>query len=183
MDKIENEIWKDVVGFEGAYQVSSFGRVKSLDRIVKRPPKGDLPLKGKYIKPLMEKKGYFAVGLINHSIKHQRKIHRLVATMFIDNPMNYPQVNHKDGNKTNNNIDNLEWCNNSMNIQHAYDNGLKKARNSENNLSAKLTNEQVINIRKWYSEGIYTKRQLSDIMNVTFTSISGIVRFKSWKYV
>ena len=96
---LENkEIWKDCKGYEGKYQVSNFGRVWNVNN-------------QKYLKPWISKGGYYLVNLMskNGKIKHEL-IHRLVAIAFIDNPCNYPQVNHKDEDKTNNCVDNLEWC-------------------------------------------------------------------------
>ena len=91
------EVWKDVSGFEGLYQVSNFGRVKSLlkDRIMKRTIRPD---------------GYLSVSLHKDGKQKSFLVHRLVASAYIGNPDNYPQINHKDENKTNNCVSNLEWC-------------------------------------------------------------------------
>lgn len=124
------EIWKDIDGYEGIYQVSNIGRVKSLDRIKPHNTAkcGYIEIKGKMLKPMETYKGYLCVDL-RDGFKNVRKtipIHRLVAFAFINNPKpeEYNQVNHIDGNKKNNKIENLEWCNNSMNQLHAYKNGL-----------------------------------------------------------
>lgn len=109
------EIWKDIEGFEG-YQVSNIGRVRSLDRdILIQTPQGTIyksRKKGHILTPSKDKDGYLQVGLY-HS-KHG-KIHRLVATAFIENPNGYKCVNHKDENKQNNRVDNLEWCTKTYN--------------------------------------------------------------------
>ena len=109
------EIWKDCKGYEGKYQVSNFGRVWNVNN-------------QKYLKPWISKGGYYLVNLMskNGKIKHEL-IHRLVAIAFIDNPCNYPQVNHKDEDKTNNCVDNLEWCSRQQNVLHSYKLGLRKS--------------------------------------------------------
>ena len=104
------EQWKPIIGYEGLYEVSNFGNVRSLDRIVKRW-KGYSTKKGKIIIPFYEsKKGYYQVTLIKDGKKKHYRVHRLVASAFLENPFNYTDVNHKDENKTNNHVDNLEWC-------------------------------------------------------------------------
>ena len=104
------EIWKDIEGYEGLYQVSNLGNVKSLNyRQTKRE---------KILKSVNDKDGYLFVSLCKNSVIKHYSIHRLVADVFIDNPNNYPQVNHKDENKTNNNVDNLEWCSPKYNTNY-----------------------------------------------------------------
>jgi hypothetical protein len=109
------EVWKDIEGFESIYQVSNLGRVRSLDRYVKayNANKGcitDYFRRGKTLKQQKVLGGYNAVQLLEHSRKHPKFVHRLVAEAFIQNPDNLPEVNHKDENKQNNRADNLEWC-------------------------------------------------------------------------
>ena len=122
----EEEIWKDVIGYEGYYKASNLGRVKSLDRI-SNSNGGEFIKKEKMLKPSVNK-GYLQVHLWGDSIKEVKKIHRIVAIAFIENNENKPQINHKDGNKENNHVNNLEWCSNSENQKHAYANGLKDAK-------------------------------------------------------
>ena len=119
-----NEVWKDIEDFEGLYQVSNFGRVKSLERTRKGIKNSNCFLAGRILKNKHNNKGYCFVGLCkNKKITYVRP-HRLVAEYFILNPDNKPQVNHIDGNKDNNRIDNLEWMTNAENMQHALANGL-----------------------------------------------------------
>lgn len=99
------EIWVDIKGYEGLYQVSNLGRVKSLERIDSLGHKR----KEKIFKP-QKNKGYLRVSLWKDGKGKKYSIHRLVAIAFIPNPDNLPEVNHKDENKFNNNVDNLEWC-------------------------------------------------------------------------
>ena len=106
----QNEIWKDIEGYEGAYQVSNRGRVKSLN--YNRSGKEGILKLGK------DKDGYLQVVLCKNSKLKTVKIHRLVAQTFINNPNNLPEVNHKDENKENNCADNLEWCDRKYNMNY-----------------------------------------------------------------
>lgn len=124
IESLPNEEWSNVVGWEGLYQVSNLGRVKSLSkRIVYKDGRV-------YIHPsrIMKNQkistGYRSVMFYGASGKKQYYVHRLVAETFIPNPNNLGDVNHKDGCKTNNILSNLEWCSRSDNIKHAYKNGL-----------------------------------------------------------
>lgn len=119
------EIWKDIKGYEGLYQVSNLGNIKSLEKIQVFPNGGLNIRKEKALKPNKMSNGYLNVRLYNSKQKGYG-IHRLVAQAFIPNPNNYSQVNHIDGNKQNNFVDNLEWCDASYNQKHAIQTGLKK---------------------------------------------------------
>lgn len=114
------EIWKDIKGYEGYYQVSNFGNVRSLDRF-----DGVHDRKGTKIKPNLKQNGYLQVGLRKHNKRKWFGIHRLVATHFLRNPNNKPQVNHIDCNKQNNNVSNLEWVTGKENQEHAVKHGLR----------------------------------------------------------
>lgn len=111
---MKNEIWKDIEGYEGMYQVSSYGRVRSLARIAKRERDGysyDIPLRERFLKPRKDSKGYLRVRLSSgHRNFKDVFIHQLVAIAFISNPNRYAIVNHKDENPKNNHVSNLEWC-------------------------------------------------------------------------
>lgn len=122
------EVWKDIPGFEGKYQISSFGRVKSVDRIIPHKTHGTWHIKERILKPHLNgpsKSKYPTVHL--HTGKGNMTclaVHRLVAEAFIPNVNNLPQVNHIDGNKCNNRADNLEWVTGQDNVTHAWTNGL-----------------------------------------------------------
>ena len=121
------EVWKDIKNFPN-YQVSNYGKIKSKERITNVGIKNikQIKRKEKILKPLKITKGYLGIRLYNEKVKGKTfKIHRLVAETFIPNPNNYKQINHIDGNKENNKVSNLEWCDRSYNIKHAYDTGLR----------------------------------------------------------
>lgn len=115
------EIWKDINGYEGYYQISNQGNVRSVDRF-----DGVHDRKGTIIKPNLKQNGYLQVGLRTHNKRKWIGVHRLVAIHFIENPDNKPQVNHIDGNKQNNTINNLEWVTAKENQNHATKIGLRK---------------------------------------------------------
>ena len=115
------EIWKDVKDYEGLYQVSNKGKIKSLRRkttfVYKRG--GQHTISEKYIKLFKNKYGYLKCYLYKSGKREIFQLHRIVAEAFIPNPDNLPQVNHKDENKSNNNINNLEWCTNKYNAEYS----------------------------------------------------------------
>lgn len=138
------EIWRDIKDFENAYQISNYGRVKSLGN--KSNHKGEIILKQSNIL------GYSCVGLQKNNKAKMFKVHRLVTEAFISNHNNYPQVNHINGIKTDNNVNNLEWCNAKQNCQHAFKIGLRKSKKGIDNPRSKKVyqidplNNKTINI-------------------------------------
>lgn len=120
------ELWKPVIGFEGLYEVSNFGNVRSLER--NGTIKG-----GRMMAKVLDNYGYYMCKLRNKNIIKMPKIHRLVAQSFIPNPDNKPQVNHINGDKLDNRVENLEWVTSRENIMHAVDNGLINVLGNTNN--------------------------------------------------
>ena len=119
--KEKTEIWKDIQGYEGSYQVSSLGRIRSL------PRKNHLTYS--FMRPFYNENGYKCISLYKNNIKHNFYIHRLVASTFLPNPKNLSQVNHKDYRRGNNYVDNLEWISMRENIAYSYCNSPKKPVN------------------------------------------------------
>lgn len=137
--KLNNEIWRDIFNYEGCYQVSNFGRVKSLERFTND---------GHHIleKILSQSftKGYLKVGLSKNGKCKTIYVHKLVADAFIPNPNNLPEINHKDENKENNMVDNLERCTYYYNIH--YGSAIERGRNKQ--LNSKKTSKSVVKIGK-----------------------------------
>lgn len=145
------EIYKDIRGYEGMYQISNFGNVYSVRReyITSNNKVG---ITGGYILSKKKRKdGYVSVTLCNGGKMKSFNIHRLVASNFIENPENKPVVNHIDGDKSNNCVSNLEWVTISENTKHAYDNNLSNFRDNI------LNNLYEINKETMYSEIIFKK--------------------------
>lgn len=166
------EEWKDIEGYEGYYQVSNYGRVKSL----KRNYLGhDIVHQEIILKPWLASRGYFYVNL---SGTHHC-IHRLVSKAFISNLDNKPQVNHINGVKTDNRPENLEWCNASDNLIHAYKIGSRPQIGEKHHFS-KLNSFQVRVILRCF--GLPTD-YLSGIFNVSISTIIRIRARKTWKHI
>lgn len=117
-DICKQEIWKDINGYKGLYQVSNLGRVKSLDRYIKQGNR-TIKFKSKILKQRLERNGYLRVTLYKNATPKQISVHRLVAETFINNPNNLPQVNHIDKNREHNYVTNLEWCTSLYNLQYS----------------------------------------------------------------
>lgn len=152
---IKIEVWKDIKGYEGLYQVSNLGRVKSFDVYIKVGIKNaETALhKGRILKPMKNRQGYMRVELCKGGERKAIFVHRLVASVFIENPENKVCVNHIDGDKQNNCVENLEWCTYSENMQHAFDTGLKRCKyGKEHHNHSEVTQYDLQGnfIRLWY---------------------------------
>lgn len=121
----DSENYKPIKGYEGLYEVSNFGNIRSVTRKYEVFSKrGGLQTRTRYgriIKPRLQNSGYKIVWLSKNGIVKAYTVHRIVANTFIENPKNLYCVNHKDGDKTNNKVSNLEWCSSSENLIHAYE--------------------------------------------------------------
>ncbi|HRF69797.1 MAG TPA: NUMOD4 domain-containing protein [Candidatus Pelethenecus sp.] len=162
------EVWKDTVGYEGLYLVSNLGKVYSLRR-------------NKVYKEFIEKNGYNRISVIKNGVRKKELVHRLVAKTFIPNPQGKLCVNHKDNNRSNNKVDNLEWVTQKENIQHAVAQKRFKGRFiiGESNPLSKLTVSDVLQIRK----SKLTQKKLASLFNVSQTTISDIKIRDTWKHV
>ena len=127
------EVWKDIKDYEGLYQVSNFGNVRSFKNLNGR----GLVNTPHNLKPQYGRHNYYAVHLTKDKLYKNALIHRLVAETFIPNSDKLPQVNHIDGNKYNNHVNNLEWCTCKYNIRHAHDLGLHKKYFGKDNPNSK----------------------------------------------
>lgn len=168
--------WKPIPEFIDFYEVSDTGKVRSL-------PRNGTIKKAKILKPDINiTTGYHQVKLCKNGFKKVYKIHRLVAKTFIENPNNKPEVNHKDGKKGNNRVDNLEWCTKSENSIHAVKNHLTNPQTGERCSWSKLTQKQVEEIRKKYKPFEYSLYKLAKEYGVTHMTIYAIILGKSWRY-
>ena len=158
------------------FEISNYGRLKNVH--------------SQHIyKPNVLNSGYYSVrtSLGNRENKIHILIHKAVAYTFLLNPNNLPEVNHKDGNKTNNHVDNLEWCTSHENQQHKYDIGLinKEVISGENNHSAKLTAKDVGYIREHCIRGSreYGVHAMARKFSVSHPTILSLLNYKTWSFV
>lgn len=132
------------------------------------------------LKPQLDKYGYHVVNIYVNKKMKTEKIHRIVASCYIDNPENKPCVNHINGDKTDNRVENLEWCTVQENTIHSWNNKLSKARKGEKSNLAKLNRSQVDEIRSLYKTKEFTHQELSDRYNISRSQIGNIVNNKRW---
>jgi len=178
---MEEEIWKDVVGYEGYYKISSFGNLMSCDRKVQSKNNSYALKKGK-IKKCAITNCYKLAMLSKYNSEKGFSVHRLVAIAFIPNPKNKPEVNHKDGNKLNNHFLNLEWCTRSENAIHSYANNLQVGRAGSLHHFAKINESDIIEIIRFHKSGI-SKNDIGIKFNLSIGSIRRIVNRTTWRHV
>lgn len=169
--KLDNdEVWKEIRGYEGIYEISNKGVVRRMSYNLSKGVTYD---------------GYPLVILTRAGKRSTKTIHRLVAEAFIDNPENKPAVNHKDGVKSNNALDNLEWATYSENTLHALRTGLKDKswQDGEKNCSSKLTVEQVLDIREKCKTMKVAKVHRDFYPEMHYNTIYGIKIRRLWKTI
>lgn len=169
------ERWLFVSGTDDMYEVSNHGRVRSWVRKNGLPGKRDKPL---MLKTPTNSKGYVIVGISGLSVG----VHRLVAKAFIPNPCHYKTVNHKNGIKDDNHVDNLEWASIQQNIRHACKNNLRGDLSGSNNGQAKLTEGEIPLIRNMIGVGI-SHGKIAKKFGVSRALISRISRGLAWSHV
>ena len=162
------EIWKDIPNYEGMYQVSNLGRVKSLKFGKER-----------VLKPILNGRGYYHINLYKGGKTIINTIHRLVMLSFVGE--SELEINHKNGIKSDNRLENLEYCSRSENIQHAYDTGLKAGRKGENHHNSKLTRACAERIK--YGHQGMTQRAIAEIYGINQAQVSVIRSGKTWKHI
>lgn len=178
---LKDEVWIDIKGWEKYYQVSNYGRVKSKERSFKIFKGYTRFTKSRILKEHING-DYLDARLTDNGITKGYRCHRLVALNFIPNPNNKPFVNHIDHNPKNNHVSNLEWCTHQENIDHMMAAGRHNCHRGAVVNTAKLNEEDVINIIKLRSDG-YLLADIAKKYNVTKTTISLIVNRKSWKHL
>jgi len=162
------EIWKDIPNYEGMYQVSNLGRVKSLKFGKERT-----------LKPGLDGSGYCHIVLCKGGVQKDKYIHRLVLLTFVGE--SELQVNHKNGVKTDNRLENLEYCTRSENAQHAFDTGLNIGRRGEKNSNSKLTRAFAERIK--YGHQGMTQKDIAEIYGIARSLVSDIRLGKLWKHI
>jgi hypothetical protein len=168
-----NEVWKDVVGWEGFYKVSNNGKILSLAKNVR-------------MKTHINGRGYECFLFTKNGKRINVRVHQVVAKAFLPNQNSYPEVNHVDGNKKNNLVENLEWCTRDYNLRHAVNNNLFKGRNSgEINGQSKLKKSQVRYIKKALREKPHygIQAELAKKFNVSPATIFCIKCGKAWDHI
>lgn len=174
------EVWKDVVGFEGLYEVSDLGRVRRIGKAARSGNgRGGGVVLGRILKGQTTRFGYIQVFLWKDGKQNPRQVHRLVADAFIEPRAPGFEPNHKDGNKTNNVPSNLEWLTRSDNMIHAYAIGLRKPADlpcGEDHHGVKLTDLQVREIRRLFKPRVYGGPRLAREFGVNHHTIYSIVK-------
>jgi len=173
---MNKEIWKDINGYEGLYQISNLGRVKSLNKLKGKNTK----TKEIIMNPSINKKGYKCIVLCKNSKQKHFRVHRLVAQSFIPNSENKKIVNHIDCNKINNHESNLEWVTHKENEIHAKANGLKP--HGESHGRAKLTKQDIYKIKQLIKNNFKLK-SIAFLFEISITHVSRIKNNKSWRCV
>lgn len=180
MDK-EIEIWRDIQNYEGQYQISSFGRVKSLARIVDYGHQ-KVNRKEVIMSIRLDRGGYQYLNLGKDGKKKTFKVHRLVAEAFLPPINSKNHVDHIDGNKENNFLNNLRWCDHQENIEFAWGLGLYNNVIGSKNHQSVLSEEQVLTIKKLIKEGT-KNRHLVKMFNVKLSVIEKIKYGLTWKHI
>ena len=176
--------WKSIKDFEGKYEVSNTGKVRGLDRFVFSVKGGNnkAKIKGRLLNPYKNAHGYLKVKLSNGRKNGKLvSVHRLVAIHFIKNPEEKPDINHLDGDKENNFPENLEWCTKKENLTHAKKNNLIATGHKIN--TTKLSEKEVLEIRKKYIPWKYSQRRLAKEYGVSRVCIQSIIKRETWKYL
>lgn len=173
---MSKEEWRDVDGYEGVYRVSSRGRVM-------RVAGGMGAIPGRVLRPQRAGRGYLQVILCVNCRVETKKVHRLVAEAFLPRPPGCNEVNHKNGDKTDNRVENLEWVTHSQNLKHAHRVLGVKAVRGEAHGCSKLTRHDVKKIRRLYAAGNHTYQELGEMFGVASPTIGQIVRREHWKHI
>jgi hypothetical protein len=171
------EVWKSVPGFENFYEVSNTGFVRSLPRFARTRGNGLRTVASTILKTFTAGCGYCAVGLAVKGQVSKRYVHRLVASAFIENPCGLPEVNHKDSNKSNNAVTNLEWISRQGNEDHKVKSG--RSLRGDDSVHSKLTSKEVAEIRVALQSG-ESQKSIARRYSVAQTSICRINVGKSW---
>lgn len=180
---LENQEWVDI-SFANQYEISRNGIVRSKGRWANvESGKPSFYLMGKVLNHVVKKTGYCSICLFINSKKTYHLVHRLVAMSFIPNPLNYSQVNHKNGVKHDNRVENLEWCTPKENISHMLKNGMREAPKGENHFNVRISDEDALRAIEMYQSGNYLMKDIASMFNVHRRTIGDIINKKTRKYL
>lgn len=187
------EVWKDIEGYEKLYQVSNYGRIRSLSYYGGK--------RTKVLRQVRDKDGYLQVGLHKNGIATTKKVHRLVAFAFIQNPKNLPQINRKDEDRENNHVENLEWCTNKYNVnygnhslhaaqaqigkRHTVEHIMKIRANAPGSKAVLMINPDDMSVVAEYVSGSEAARQIGGTAtNVSYACRNKTATYKGyfWRY-
>lgn len=176
------EIWKDVIGYEGSYKISNNGNVISCTRVVDDARLGTKTLNQKFLKPTVDSVGYVKVTLYRETKKKVFKVHRLVALHFCDKPSGCEIVNHLDNDKQNNYYENLEWTTPLGNNQHMCKQGRNRNHKGEECSWTNLTEADVLKIRDLCSQGV-AQTSIGLMYGISQQQVSKINLKLRWKHL
>lgn len=162
------EIWKSVVGFH-KYECSNIGNVRHIEH-------------KNNIKMITSPSGYQLFSVRQNNKRYTLKMARVIAIAFIPNPQNYPQVNHRDGNKKNNSVSNLEWCTSKINMRHAFDNKLITPHRGADRWNAMLTDSQVIEILELLKLKV-KQRDIAKLFGISPVTVCNIKYNRTWTHI
>ena len=172
------EQWRDIVGYEGWYQVSNMGRVR-------RARTGPGTYVGRILRPRVHTGGYYQVSLCKNGKVSNNYIHVLVLKAFVvPCPENY-ECNHRNGKKQDNRVSNLEWVTHTENINHSYQvlDRTRRGCKGESNPYAKLTDQKVHRMRRLSASGTYTQKQLAEMFGCSRPCVSAVVTRRTWTHI
>jgi hypothetical protein len=175
------EIWKDIKEFNNEYQISNLGRIRSKEAIIIRSNGIPYKRESKILKPAVDK-GYLKGAVCLNKKLVRYKIHRLVADAFVNGKKDGLEVNHINGNKTDNNAQNLEWVTRSENMIHAVKTGLLPVTRGSQRVQAKMDEQTVLKIYDLRSKGLQRKLILSEL-GITINMYKDVIRGRTWKHV
>lgn len=174
---MDEEIWRDVIGFEGKYLISNHGRLKSIGgKYKKSKPEGYITL------GTIDSLNYRVLTLRDHGRLKRERAHRLVAQAFLEKGNGKNNVNHIDGDRLNNHYTNLEWCTHEENIHHAIRTGLFNTK-GERHFNSKLTEEKVLEMRRLYFNEGLTQQAIAEMFGVCRRQAGDVINGVNWGWL